>query len=247
MLKDIWLVGDHFLRENFDILQDLRNSMTTKTSIKDQLYIYLFYNVVLYFASGTSRIRSLMARVLNSIIEGLNCKERLPKYVVILLDKDLIESLDYFDFGISEALEECVFWLIKEVNKLFEIRRDDIRGKRPGVLGTATKPRVIWVAMLQRPIVNDACMKEIYSKRNKFNRSLEEGVNKFRYHHILFTDNVVETTHFDGLGKLAAKGKTEFWYEIVHQLKLFDSEQINLKPRPRKPIKHAGAAGDMQF
>ena len=96
-LKDLWVVGNHFLRENYNVLQDMRASTSAKLSVKDQLYIYQQYNIVLYFASGASRICSLMARVINWVIEGLNSKERLPKYVLIMLDKDLIDvTLRYY-------------------------------------------------------------------------------------------------------------------------------------------------------
>ena len=232
-LKEIWIVGDHFLHESFNILQDMRVSTASKTSLTDQLYIYLYYNIVLFFTSGTSQIRSLMARVINSIIEGLNSKERLPKYVLILLDKDLIESLDYFVFGISEALDDCVSWLVKQVNKLFEIRCEDLCSKKPGALSTATERRVIWLAMLHRNLVADNRMKQIYNKKSKFNRALEEAITQHRYHHIMYLDSVVESSHYDSLGKLTARGKTEMWTEIIHQICLFDLEEINLKPRPK--------------
>ena len=243
-LKDLWFVGDHFLRETYGVLQDLKTQLTRKpTPANDQLHIYQFYNVVLYFASAASRVKSLLARVLNSVIEGLNNKERLPKYVVVLLDKDLIENLDYFDYGIAEVLDECVYWLVKEINKAFETRRDDLRSKRAGALGTATEPCIIWLAMIQHPIVNDGRMKEIYSKRGKFNRALKDAVCKFRYHHIMYTENMVECGHFDQIGKLTLKGKQEMWCEVIHQIKLFDLEQIYLKPHPCNTRK-VGASGD---
>ena len=202
------------------------------------------YNVVLYFVSGVSRVKSLMVRIINSTLEGLNNKERLPKYVLMMLDKDLIENLDYFDFGVTEILDDCLYWLVKEINKIFEIRRDDLKSKKLGSLSTATEPRVIWVAMIHRPIIQDERMKEIYNKRSKFNRALSAAVTRFRYHHIMYIDNVCEESHFDRIGKLTAKGKSEMWLELIHQVKLFDSETINLKPRPPTSMKQRNGKGD---
>ena len=120
----------------------------------------------------------MMARVVNATIEGLNSKEHLPKYVLVLLDKDLIENLNYFEYGISELLDTCVYWLVKEFNRMFEARREDIHQKKPGALSTATEPRIIWVAMLPRPMVQDE-HKLLYTNRSKFNKSLEDTVAKF--------------------------------------------------------------------
>ena len=89
--------------------------------------------------------------------------------------------------------------------------------------------------MILRPRVMDAHMIAIYSKHGKFNRALEDGVSQQRYHHIMYLENVNEELHFDTLGKLTAKGKNEMWTEIIHQIRLFDLEEIHLKPRPRKP------------
>ena len=129
------------------MLQGIRNDGVD--AARTQPYIYQHFNVVLYFTSAASRVHSLMARIVNAAIEGLNSKERLPKYLLIILDKDLLQELNYFEFGLTEALEECLFWLVKQFDKVFEIHRDDLRRKKPGALSTATEPWIIWLAMLQ--------------------------------------------------------------------------------------------------
>ena len=132
-LKDIWIVGDQFLRDTFDALQMMRNNTVTNIDPKTQLYIYAYYNVVLHFPGVSNRVKSLMARIINAMIKGLNSKEKLPKYLVVFIDKDLIEALDYFEYGITEALDECMLWMVKQTSRLFEIRHEDIRLKKPGV------------------------------------------------------------------------------------------------------------------
>ena len=149
-----------------------------------------------------------MARVINSMIEGLNSKEQLPKYVLVVMDKDLIENVNYFEFGLADIMDECVFWMVKEANKLFEIRREDLRRRKPGALSTATEPRLVWLAMIQHPMVHDN-FKKVYSKRSKFNKALEDAVSRFKYHHIMFVDGLMEAAHFDTTWRLTAAGKEE--------------------------------------
>ena len=49
--------------------------------------------------------------------------------------------------------------------------------------------------------------------------------------------------YFDHMGKLTGRGKQEMWLEIIHQIKLFDAEELHLKPRPREPGKGSGDQG----
>ena len=121
-----------------------------------------------------------------------------------------------------------------------------MRSKKPGSLSTATEPRVIWLAMITRPRVTDPHLISIYNKTGKFNRALEDSVAMHRYHHIMYLENVDQSPHFDTLGKLTAKGKTEMWHEIIHQIKRFNMEEIHLKPKQKVASRYrTAAAGDM--
>ena len=169
----------------------------------------LFYNVVLYFASASSRVQSVMAKIVNPVVEGLNSKERLPKYVLILVDKDLIENLNYFEYGIADVLDDCMLWFVHEINKIFELKHEDLQLKKPGTLSTATEPRVIWTTMITRPTIDDQYYHNIYSKKGKFNKAIEKAVMKFRYHHVMYIESLTESAHFDNSGCLTANGKAK--------------------------------------
>ena len=183
----------------------------------------------MYFPSEISNMRSVLAKILNSTAEGLNNKPKLPRYVLIMLDKDLIEYFNYYEYSMGDMLTDTLKWLVKELMKQFDIRRDDLRTKRPGAIGVATEPRLIWIAMIVRPQI-DGPMSKIFAARSKYNRVLEDVLSEFKYNHIMYLDTMKQANLFDSQGRLTAAGKTEMWNDVNHQIHLFDHEEWNLKP-----------------
>ena len=157
----------------------------------------------------------------------------MPKYVFVVINKDILQEINYFDFGVADLLDECMQWLVKQFDKIFEIQREDLTVKKSGALATATEPRIVWLAMIQHLLINNH-FKHVYNKRGKFNRAVKDAIRKYRYHHIMYLDNLTDQSHFDQTGKLTGRGKYEMWSKIIHQFRLFDAEELHLKPRPRK-------------
>ena len=42
-----------------------------------------------------SSVKSIIARINNAVIEGLNNRARLPRYLVVIIDQDMIRELMY--------------------------------------------------------------------------------------------------------------------------------------------------------
>ena len=232
-MKELWIVGDSFLRQTYETLQKLRSASQDKR-VRRSLYAYDYYNVTLYFPSGTSTMRSVMAKLLNAAAEGLNQKEKLPKYVLLVLDGDLIKNLNFFAFGMTEMFEKAIDWLVKNLMKMFDRRRDDLKSRRPGAVSLATEPRYLWVAMITRPIIEAKEVKDIYAARGKFNHALENTLAEYKYNHIMYLDHVTEHKYFDSWGNLTNAGQEIMWKEINTQLEMFDKEELSLKPRSKK-------------
>ena len=58
----------------------------------------------------------------------------LPRYILVILDKDLIENITVLDFGISKTMEDVIKWLLINFNQAIKVRKDDIAGKQLGAL-----------------------------------------------------------------------------------------------------------------
>ena len=178
-------------------------------------------------------INSTMTKWVNSVIEGLNSKYKLPRYVMLLPDKDLIVNLNYFQYGVKDLYTDCLTWVVNQLDRHFAARREDLKHSKPGAVSAVTEPRIIWLAMITRPkIVNDRKIAEILTMRSKFNRVLEDVLANFRLHHLMYLDGTFGEHHFDRMGELTANGRVAMWKEINQQIHLFDERKIELRPVP---------------
>ena len=57
-------------------------------------YLYEYYNVHIYTQIASVGVKSVMTRVLNALMEGINYRPWLPRFLIIILDTDLITEFD---------------------------------------------------------------------------------------------------------------------------------------------------------
>ena len=143
-LMDIWFVGDAFLRETFPTMQTLKTS--TSMDNKSLPFIYKQFNVFYFFMSRNTFIQNILTKVHNAIVEGLNRRDYLLKYIVFMLDEDFIVAMDHFVFGISHLITTCLNWLSVQIERLLDARADQLHLRKPGAVYANTK--LIWVKML---------------------------------------------------------------------------------------------------
>ena len=202
-----------------------------KRENKQAPFLHDYYNVHFQFERPLSSVKLVETRLVNSFIDGLNTKERLPKYVVVLMDRDFIDIED-FDFGVRITLEYMIHWIIKEIDKVIYRRKTDLRAKRPGAIAGHGEPRLIFCSILERPRNTHPRHHDIFKLVVKANAVIEKAVSKFsRFCHMLYIESVNEFLHFDYEGKLTECGKIQMWKEIDEQMKMFDKGQIELKPK----------------
>ena len=228
-LQSVWILGGDFLRE----LSHMFTSMKTETKREGHktLYLHLYYNVHMLLLPQLSNMRSYLARVYNELIKTLNDKSfeyHLPRYLIILLDRDLISKARVFDYGVTKTLEDIIKWLLININRAIELRKEDMYGKCPGSLTQSSELRLIWIMMLCRP--EGSFDRKVNSLTTKFNSILEEVVAGDRRSHILLVQ-VDSQAAFDCVGNLTQMGIYEYWRNLDFQMKEFDWGKTELQPR----------------
>ena len=113
MIYDVWFIGDDFFHDIFSALQDLRSK--ARVAKKNPPYLYEYYNVFGYYSTKSSGTRHTIGRILNALIVGLNTHDRLPRYVVLMLDKDLIDDINVFSDEAEDEIVECISWLFRQM------------------------------------------------------------------------------------------------------------------------------------
>ena len=119
-LNNVWIIGDSFINDCGAALQDLKRAVLVAG--KSVPYVYERYNVSILKRSPLTL--DAFPRILNAFIEGLNGSFILPKYVIIVPDKDLLQEANFFNFGISCLLGTCLNWIAKQMEKLLYTRRE---------------------------------------------------------------------------------------------------------------------------
>ena len=196
------------------------------------LYLYEFYNVTAYTQLASSGVKSIIARVMNALVEGLNSRPRLARYIVLMLDKDLIDEANVFhpEAAVIKTFDETLTELVRQVNLVIRRRREDLSLKNPGAV-FGEDPKVIHVKMIRRAeFYSINCrLGKICSVRTKFNEVLNDVAA--RHEHYIMNVNVCDRRdHFDLCGNLSEKGKKILWGELDHLMERFDRNDIQLLP-----------------
>ena len=236
---DLWLLGDAFLTDvYYEFLSIKQKAEKDKKFIPP--YILDFFNVSALF-SRSAATELAMARTVNSLIEAINEKDALLlKYVIVILDKDILQELNFdeVDFETNkQMIPDLVLWLVRQINTVIMHKCVDLLEKKPGaVSGVATT--VIYVRMLKRigkfhakSKINGIC-----ALCAKFNDALNDEVAKIE-HRILTISSCNTYEHFDCSGNLSMKGKLDFIWELDDLIQRFDLDRIKLLPNPKNPPK----------
>ena len=179
----------------------------------------------------------VIARITNSLIKALNSSVHLPQCVIMILDKDIIEALDNKGYGAKSSIEDCLYWVIKQISRALLTRCEDLKAKSPGSV-TPELTRVIWVKMLTRPFSEDITLKKIWKLCPKFNNALDSFLAIENYMHVITTAHMEEFKHFDTRGNLTNSGKRAFWRSINQELQSLDwqlaEKQQNKSEEPKQ-------------
>ena len=227
-LRDLWLVGDTFLYENFSTLVELKSEAHIKKIAKP--YVYNHFNVTGYVANPLSDISSVLARILNALILRLNDTKRLPRLLTVIPDCDILDYIDFYTSGKSHVIGTTIEWLVNNIDRAITCKKEDLKHIRPGAVA-ANEPKVIWVKMLARS-ANDRHSEKpdpVNELASTFNYILEEILATRRNNFILdVAEEMQQDSNYTIQGRLTGHGKVKFWRAVNKILEKFDRYEISL-------------------
>ena len=185
--KEIWFIGDSTLREFFRSFIAIRNQAQLKDRPKP--YTFDYYNIICKTADVGNYTKNTLGRMLNALIDALNTRVQIPRMVVIIPDWDLIKNFKHVEFGTTYMAGRSIAWLSNEIEKLFEIRKDQYLSRRKESVA-AFEPKIIWVKMLHRPA---KCLEMKFCR--KFNESLNDTLALYKDTYVM--DLSIPDTKFD--------------------------------------------------
>ena len=90
-------------------------------------YAFAYYNISALLSNPvSSNVRSVIARIYNNIAAAINSHKKLPRFLVVVPDIDVIIHTNYFGWGVSFAIGAQMDWLINNIEKMIETRKEDL-------------------------------------------------------------------------------------------------------------------------
>ena len=189
-------------------------------------YIMQQYNMLPLMLNITPD--SLLARLVNNVIEGLNATNKMPRILLVIIDQALVRDINYFKYGLSKRIAKDLTYLIKQTKKAVDRRKDLMRELKPGSL-MPSEPKFIYMKMFDRPFPG-----KFIAQCEKFNAVLEEILAGQNNHYILDVNDVMTRNCFDRYNNITNNGIITMWMEIDRQLQGFDEhkKEHQLIPQP---------------
>ena len=193
-IYDAWIIGDGSLGEIIDALFQMRTSAVLKKKMPP--YLYDMYNVFTYVPNKNLGACRTVARIYNALAEGLNNRICLPRFLLVIIDKDIVEDINLFEYSASTAIFKVFEWLIRQINIAIKRRRTELIDVKPGAV-YGNDPRIIFVSMLRRPMLFDreSRMEKIVALRSKFNAIINELAES--YDNNILNIDICEKQDFD--------------------------------------------------
>ena len=114
---------------------------------REKPYICEYFNVFCYYPANDT---NPLGGIINALIDILNKREKLPRYLVIVPEKSIIRSSN-MDDGFELIAKRLISCLQRNVSRSLSARQEDLMNKKPGAVNPVPT-RIIWLKMLGGPI-----------------------------------------------------------------------------------------------
>ena len=163
------------------------------------------------------RKRNVIGFVRNNLVEKINDQITFPKYIIVVLDADIVKSIHNYKTGASQAYGAAIDWLVTEFHRITTAHKE----KLPSRSRKFKYPQILWVPA----VLHDQFTDNVY--REKYNKCLVSVVEMFREMHIL---NLHSWDTLDvnciSNNKMTAIGLEKYWEAINDAFQAWDKEQM---------------------
>ena len=223
--------------ELFNSFLDMRQSSSKKKGEESAIppYIEEYFNVKPCFSMAASNDLAI-TRVINALIDMVNGKTAtLPKYLVVILDHDLLDIIHCCEGTQSTTIQTITYWFVWQIYTVVCRKIIDLFEKKPGSL-SSFNTKIVFVKMVCRVDKHgdDTIPGKLNKLRPHFNDTLNNTVAKVGQY-ILTINSCNAYEDYDNRGFLSVKGKGNFWLEMDDLIQHFDFNKIKLLPNPKNP------------
>ena len=150
-IYDASFVGDQCMRENFDTFHSLVRQSKRRDKEKPTAppYLHEFYNVQGFYPKISDVKSNATGRIVNATIDALNQEDRLPRFLVIAIDKDVINDLKSITPNRNDKQEEemesnmalITNWITRQVDIAVRRKKSKLKQRNPELLEAKQTPQ----------------------------------------------------------------------------------------------------------
>ena len=222
----LWFIGDTFVATSFR--QHFKKEREYSFFCKDH------FDISAYCGSRQSeKDQNIVRRIKNSLIAGLNKHWKMPKYIVVVLDSDVIDFVDYKNFGISTMYGDLLESIIKGVVDII----DDRKKKLPAKAVKGEYPFIYWMCLPKHKNLD-------FNSRSKFNLTLESIIKLYPNMRVAqIKDNWdINDENLAQSGRLTGLGFNRYWQAIDASLRFNVSKRERILDK--SSMKKSGTSKD---
>ena len=117
--------------------------------MKDNFEVDAFCN-----SKYCSSNQNMLARIQNAMALGFNRNPYLPKYVIFVLDEDILNYVRFEGLGTCELVGMFIQWILKQLLLLIEDKRRGLPGKAIAIMSHAVIFCMLRFTMICQKIEN---------------------------------------------------------------------------------------------
>ena len=163
-INTLWILEDNFVAGTYRLHFKKRG--------KDDYFLKTNFEVKTYCSSKFNNSNvSYFSRLQNTLAAAINKNELLPKFMIVVLDDDLIQYLDFKTQGQATMYGGCLEWLLKSFY-------EDVQQKKEYLPTKAKRlnlPMIYWVEIPNSKHFSH----DVYDSRVKFNLTLHSVVKQY--------------------------------------------------------------------
>ena len=190
-----------------------------------------YFNIKVYEKALSAGVPAMM-RVLNALIEATNEGRKLPKYLIVILDSDIVSDLQRDDkIDSQKELTTYVNWLMRQIDIHIRQKKLQHLEVNPGAV-LDEFPTVIYILMVKRMqfYPKGSRLARLCTLHSKFNECVNNAAAR-REAKVLSIRLLSTQDCFDKKALLSIKGKHLYWDELDKLLERFERGKIKLLPK----------------
>ena len=83
----------------------------------DRQLLYMNSNYNIKFCHGNDA-DVVIGRIINGLVSKLNQEHKLLKYLLVVVDADIIDDLNIFEYGAHCGLAQNVNWMVNQIDSI---------------------------------------------------------------------------------------------------------------------------------